>query len=138
MVGPNVQIGFNHEVVKIMWTSDKTGAYVSYNLYWDTSVGMGAESLLATVPNVVDTYYSKEHITYAFRRVSIGLTNDSEFYLRLKGVSVLGVIDTPGAVRLIPSLTAQREEYNATQMYGYDTSKGLWKRVKVNDDGSLA
>lgn len=138
MVGPNVQIGFNDEVVKVMWISDITGTHMSYNLYYDTVVGMGGESLVANVPNVPDTYYSKIHVTYAFRRSAIGVSNDTEFYLRVKGVLAGGAEDTPGAVRLIPSLSAQREEYNAVQMYGYDSVKQLWKRIKVTDDGTLA
>lgn len=138
MVGPNVQIGFNDEVVKVMWVADTTGSYGSFNLYYDTVVGMGGEQLVANVPNVADTYYSKIHITYAFRRSAIGVDNNTEFYLRVKGVLPGGADDTPGAVRLIPSLAAQREEYNAVQNYGWDPVKSLWKRVKVTDDGTLA
>jgi hypothetical protein len=100
----------------------------------------GEAKVASNIPNVPDTYYSKEHITYAFKRAAISQSNTSEFYLRLKGVSPAGVEDAanPGATRIIPSLTAQREEYNATQIYGYDSTKQLWKRVKVGDDGTLA
>jgi hypothetical protein len=141
MAAPNVQIGFNDEVVKVMWVLDDTGAYGFFNLYYDSVVGMGTEALVASnIPNIADTYYAKDKVTFCFRRSAIGMTNDSEFYLRLKGVSPAGVEDiaSPGATRIIPSLTAQRDEYNATQIYGYDTVKSIWKRVKVNNDGSLA
>jgi hypothetical protein len=141
MAAPNVQICTNDEVVKVMCSKDITGAYSFFNLYWSTDSGMAGEAAIASnIPNVPDTYYSKEHVTYAFRRSAIGVSNTAEFYVRLKGVSAGGVEDAanPGATRLIPSLTAQREEYNATQIYGYDYTKGLWKRVKVGDDGTLA
>lgn len=141
MAAPNVQMGFNDEVVKVMWAIDTTGTYGFFNLYYDTVVGMGTEALVASnVPNIADTYYTKDKVTYAFRRSAIGMTNDSEFYLRLKGVSLAGVevVGSEGPVRLIPSLAAQREEYHATQIYGYDYTKSLWKRVKVGDDGALA
>ena len=141
MAAPNIQMGFNDEVIKLMWDLDTTGAYGSFNLYWSLDSAMAGEAAVATgINNVADAYYSDKHVTYAFKRSDIGLTNDSEFYVRLKGVSPAGVEDVanPGAIRLIPSLSAQREEYNAMQMYGWDPTKQLWKRVKVNDDGSLA
>ena len=141
MTAPNVQIGFNDEVIKVMWYLDATGAYAFFNLYWSLDSGMAGEAkITSNIPNVPDTYYSKEHVTYAFRRSAIGVTNNTEFYLRLKGVSSAGVEDVAGAgaIRLIQSLSAQREEYNAVQIYGYDTAKSMWKRVKANDDGSLA
>jgi len=141
MAAPNVQIGFNDEVVKVMWYLDKTGTYGSFKLYWSLDSGMAGEATVATgLNNVADAYYSKEHVTYAFRRSAIGVGNDTEFYLRLKGVYPGGAEDTVnvGATRLIPSLQAQREEYNAAQIYGYDSTKQLWKRVKVGDDGTLA
>lgn len=141
MAAPSVQIGFNDEIVKVMWLLDTTGSYGFFNLYYDTSSGMSTEALVASmIPNIADTYYTKDKVTYAFKRSDIGMTINSEFYLRLKGVSPAGVEDVanPGPVRFIPSIASQREEYNATQIYGWDTVKSLWKRVKVNDDGSLA
>jgi len=141
MAAPKVLVCVNDEAIKVMWTKNTTGSYGFFNLYWSTDSGMAGEAAVATnIPNVPDTYYSKEHITYVFRRSAIGVSNTTEFYVRLKGVSPAGAEDaaSPGEIRLIPSITAQREEYNATQMYGYDYDKALWKRVKVTDDGTLA
>lgn len=141
MAAPNVQIGFNDEAVKVMWELDSTGAYGFFNLYYDSAVGMGTEAKVASnIPNIADAYYTKDKVTFCFRRSALGMANDSEFYLRLKGVSPAGIEDAaaPGAVRIIPSLSAQREEYNATQIYGFDYVKGLWKRVRVTDNGTLA
>jgi hypothetical protein len=141
MAAPNVQLGFNDEVVKVMWSADTLGTYSFFNLYWSTSAAMAGEAKVASnIPNIPDAYYSKEHITYAFKRATLGLANTAEFYLRLKGVSLAGIEDagSPGATKLVPSITAQREEYNAAQIYGFDPVKGMWKKVKVGDDGTLA
>lgn len=141
MAAPNVQIGGNDEKMRLYWDLDQTGAYTSFNLYWSLDSGMAGEALVGTViPNVPDAYYSNKHVNYFFNRASIGVTINTEFYIRLKGVSGAGVVDvgSPGATKLIPSLSDQREQYKSAQIYGFDPVKELWKKVKVNDDGSLA
>lgn len=140
MAAPSIQIYYNDARVKIAWEVDHTSVYRSFNVYWSVSSTMAGEVLLqGRIPNVDSSFYGKGQIFYEFERSIIGLTVANELYLRLKGVNVAGVEDAVGvgATRLIPSTTLAKE-YNAiAQAYGYDYDKNLWKRVKVNDDGSL-
>jgi hypothetical protein len=141
MAAPSIQIAINDETVRLMWVKDISGSYVSYNLYWSANVGMAGEAAIASnIPNVPDAYYGKDTILYTFKRATFLIADTDEFYVRLKGISPAGAEDValPGPTRYIPSIYAQREEYHATQIYGYDTAKQIWKKVKVGDDGTLA
>lgn len=141
MAAPNIQIAINDETVRLMWNRDTSAFYVSYNLYWSSSSSMAGEAKIASaIPNVPDAYYGKETILYTFKRATLLLAADAEFYVRLKGINSLGVEDNifPGLTRLIPSIYSQREEYNSAQMYGWDPIKGFWKKIKVQDSGALA
>lgn len=141
MAAPSIQIAVNDETVRVMITRDLSGSYTSFNLYWSTLSTMVGEAAIANaIPNVPDTYYGKDIISYTFKRATFLIANDAEFYVRLKGVSAGGVEDAanPGATKLIPSIYSQREEYHATQIYGFDPVKQLWKKVKVTNDGAIS
>lgn len=142
MAAPTIQLFINDSKIRIGWKADKSHTYGAFNIYWDTDSGMAAEAVLArNIPNVASSFVgSDKYIFYTFKRSDIGLTDTSEFYVRLKGVFKSGGIDNanPGQTKLIPSLFPSREEYDASQIYGWDYNKDLWKRIKVNDDGSLA
>lgn len=140
MAAPAVQVLINDEKIRIAWEVDTTGTYRSFNLYWDTDSAMAAEALLKSgLYNSPDTTYSEKHGVYDFTRASIGLGASNEFYIRLKGVLSSGVEDVanPGPTKIVPKLTDDRPENNMAQIQGYDYTKDLWKKVKVNDDGSL-
>jgi len=140
MAGPRVQIFQNDERVKLYWVFDRTGAYRSWNLYWSTDSGMAGEAQIASnISNVPDGLYSKNDVIYEFDRKTIGQTILTEFYVRVKGVDGSGVEDAanPGPTKLVPATEPDREEYHGSQIYGFDYTKDLWKRVRVKDDGAL-
>jgi len=102
---------------------------------------MAGEALVASnIGNTPDVYYSKCSIFYKFKRASIGLTVDSVFYMRLKGVSAAGVEDAanPGAIKYIPSLSEQLDQNKAVEIHGYDYTNKIWRKVKVDATGTLA
>ena len=139
MGAPAVQIGYNDEEIKVYWEQDTTGSYASFNLYWSADSGMAGEALVVNVANVPDAYYSKHHITYKFKRADLGLTVDDVFYMRLKGVSALGVEDAVnvGATKYIASLPEQLSNYKAVQIVGFDYTNKMWRKVAVDTDGTL-
>jgi hypothetical protein len=141
MAAPSVQIMINAGKMRLMWERDTTDTYRYFNLYWSLDSGMAGEAQVqANIPNVSDGYYSDRHVTYLFNRSDIGVGEGTEFYMRLKGVDAAGIEDAahPGPTKYVRAVDAQREEYDATQIYGYDYTKQIWKRVKVQNDGTLA
>lgn len=140
MAASKVQLWINAEKIRLMWDPNPATTYRTYNLYYSTNADMSGEATVATnIPNVAGSIYSNRHVMYEFTRASIGIGLNEEFYVRLKGVNPAGVEDAanPGPTKLIPALNAQREEYDATQVYGFDSEKGLWKKLSVGDNGSL-
>lgn len=141
MTAPAIHIGYNDSEIKVFWDFDSTGAYARFNLYWSVDSGMAGEALVASnIGNTPDGYYSSNSITYKFKRSTIGLTNESVFYMRLKGVSAAGVIDAanPGAIRYIPSLSEQLDQNKAVEIHGFDYTNKIWRKVKVDASGVLA
>lgn len=141
MAAPSLQISYNDSEIRVFWDFDSTGTYASYNLYWSAASNMAGEALVASrIGNTPDVYYSKSSIFYKFKRASIGLTVDSVFYMRLKGVSAAGVEDAanPGAIKYIPSLSEQLDQNKAVEIHGYDYTNKIWRKVKVDATGTLA
>jgi len=138
MAAQSVQIVYNDAEIRLMWDFDITGVFQRYNLYWSVDSGMAGEAaVMSNIPNTPGNIYSPKHVFVKFKRETIGLTNDSVFYVRIKGVNSLGVED-PGPIRYIPSLLEQIDHNNAAQIYGYDYTNKIWRRVKVLDTGALA
>jgi hypothetical protein len=141
MAAPSIHIGYNDSEIKIFWDFDKTGVYAWYNLYWSVDSGMAGEALVASnINNTSDGYYSSNSITLKFKREAIGLTNDSVFYMRLKGVSASGVEDAanPGAIRYISSLSEQLDQNKAVEIHGFDYTNKIWRKIKVDTTGTLS
>jgi len=140
-VAAPVQVHTNGDMVKIYWDPDTTGAYASYNLYYDaTNPAMGAEVLLkASIPNVTDGMYSTKHVMYTFdRRPLVGLAADASFYVRVKGVSAGGVIDIVGvqaAGAYIPNVYEVSPD-RRNMMYGWDPTTNTWRPIKVTKDAT--
>jgi hypothetical protein len=141
MAAPSIHIGYNDSEIKVFWDYDSTGTYASFKLYWSANSGMAGEAAIGSnINNTPDGYYSDNSITYKFKRASLGLTVDSVFYLRLKGVTAGGVEDAanPGAIRYIPSLSEQIDQNKAVQIHGFDYTNKIWRKVKVDATGTLA
>lgn len=141
MAAPSIHIGYNDSEIKIFWDFDSTGTYALFNLYWSVDSGMAGEALVASnINNTPDGYYSDNSITYKFKREVLGLTTDDVFYMRLKGVSAAGVEDAanPGATRYIMSIPEKISQEKAVEIHGYDYTNKIWRKVKVDDTGTLA
>jgi hypothetical protein len=141
MAAPLIQISYNDSEIRVFWDFDSTGTYAMFNLYWSVSSAMAGEAKVASnIGNTPDAYYSKSSIFYKFKRTAIGLTNDSVFYMRLKGVSAAGVEDAanPGAIKYICSLSEQLDQNKAVEIHGYDYTNKMWRKVKVAVDGTLS
>jgi hypothetical protein len=141
MAAPSVQISYNDSEIRVFWDYDPSGAYATYNLYWSVDSGMAGEAQVASnLSNTPDGYYSRQSIFYKFKREDIGLTVDSVFYMRLKGVSASGVEDAanPGATKYIPSLSEKIAHDRAVEIHGYDYTNKIWRKVKVDATGTLA
>jgi hypothetical protein len=141
MTAPSVQMSYNDSEIRVFWDMDTTGAYASFNLYWSVASDMAGESAVKSyINNTPDIYYSNKQIFYKFKRADFGLTNDSVFYMRLKGVSAAGVEDAanPGAIKYIPSLSEQLDQNKAVEVHGYDYTNKMWRKIKVGTDGTLA
>jgi hypothetical protein len=141
MAAPTIQISYNDSEIRVYWDFDSTGTYASYNLYWSVASDMAGEALIkGGIPNTPDFYYSNRHIFYKFKRETIGQTINSVFYMRLKGVNVLGVEDAvnPSAIEYVPSLPELSAQYKAVEIHGFDYTNNIWRKVKVTTDGTLA
>lgn len=140
MAAPQVQISYNDLDIAVYWDFDPIGSYVAYNLYWSFALDMAGETLLkGGIPNRPDTNFSTKAILYKFSRTSIGATENSVFYLRLKGIDSSMAEDSanPGEVKRISSLPEQLAEYHTSQVYGYDRTNGIWRKIKVTNTGSF-
>jgi len=141
MAAPTISVLSNSSRIRLSWAMDKTGIYRSFNIYWSLDSGMAGEALLASkVPNRADSMYGNNRIViYDFNRSDIGVTDNTEFFVRLKGVSASDVEDAanPGLTKLIQLLFPNVEQNHPAQIYGWDYIKNLWKRIKVTEDGSL-
>ena len=141
MTAPAVQIFYNDERIKVAWDVDKTNTYGFFNLYWASTSNMAGEALIASsILNRGGSFLGGDKlITYEFTRASLGLTVDDAFYVRLKGVSSLGVEDAanPGPARIIVALSELREEYNVAQTYGFDYGDEIWRKIAVDEYGNL-
>jgi hypothetical protein len=140
MAAPSIQISYNDSEIKIFWDFDPTTLYPAINLYWSSDPTMFGETLVVSyILNSPDATYSNRSVFYKFKREVIGLTNDSDFYLRLKGVLVNGLEDAanPGETRYIPSLADQVSMLNSVQIQGYDYTNDIWRSVGVSTDGSM-
>ena len=141
MAGSAIQILQNDLSMKISWLSDKTGAYIGWNLYWSTDSAMAGEALIASnISNVTDISFSKNDVIYTFDRANLGLTVSSEFYARLKGVNSAGVEDivNPGPIKFLKASIPPDRIYSPSQLYGWNEEKSKWVRISVEDDGSLS
>jgi hypothetical protein len=141
MTAPSIQMSYNDMEIRVFWDMDTTGTYASFNLYWSVASTMAGESAVVVgITNTPDPYYSNKQIFYKFKRADIGLTADSVFYMRVKGVSAAGVIDTanPGITKYIPSLSEQLDQNKAVEIHGFDYTNKMWRKVKVGTDGALA
>jgi len=101
---PRIQVAFNDLTVTIFWEFDSVSPYAVYNLYWSLDPSMSTEGLLKYhIPNVAGDTAT---VFYKFSRSEIGLSGDSKFYLRLKGVPATLIEDSlnPGPIREIPSI----------------------------------
>src|SRR4030042_1075846 len=141
MAAPAIQMSYNDSEIRIYWNFDSTGTYASCNLYWSAASNMAGEALVKIgIGNTPDAYYSTKHIFYKFKRETIGQTIDSVFYMRLKGVSALGVEDAanPGPIEYIMSLPEVMAQNKAVEIHGYDYTNNMWRKVRVSVDGTLA
>ena len=141
MSAPSIHIGYNDSEIKIFWDFDSTGTYAMFNLYWSTDSGMAGEALVASnINNTPDGYYSSNSITFKFKRETLGLTTDDAFYMRLKGVSSAGVEDAanPGLIKYIMSIPEKISQEKAVEIHGYDYTNKMWRKIKVDDTGTLA
>jgi len=141
MAAPSIHIGYNDSEIKVFWDFDSTGTYALFNLYWSVDSGMAGEALVASnINNTPDGYYSDNSITYKFKREALGLTTDDVFYMRLKGVSAAGVEDAanPGATRYIMSIPEKISQEKAVEIHGYDYTNKIWRKIKVDNTGTLA
>ena len=139
---PAIQLVENQDKIQILMEVDKSGFYASFNLYWSVNATMVGEILLKRgIQNIGGALDAPRAILYTFNRADLPIAESADFYLRLKGVSPGGVVDlvNVGATRLVPGDTAinNREEYHASQNYGWDPVQALWKRLTVNSDGTL-
>lgn len=132
MAAPAVQIYCNAGKMKIF--IDFITDYIAYNLYWDTDPAMGAEALVGRTSNVVDGQYSRAHVLYPFTRP---VSEDTVFYLRLKGILPSGVEDVgnPGPIKYIPSVSENLPLYKPVIIEGFDGT--VYRPVKVNTDGEI-
>lgn len=140
MAAPQIQISYNDMDIAVYWDFDPIGSYVAYNLYWSFSADMADETLLkGGITNTPDTNFSDSAILYKFSRVSIGTTENSVFYLRLKGINSSMVEDSanPGEIKRVCSLPEQLAQYHTSQAYGFDRATGVWRKLKVTNTGSL-
>jgi len=141
MAAPSVQIAYNDTEIAVFWDLDKYGTYARFNLYWSVDSGMAGEALVASnINNVPNAYYSNKSVYYKFKRGDIGLTINSVFYMRIKGVSAAGVEDAanPGATRYIPSIPEKIAQDKAVEIHGYDYTNNIWRKIKVDATGTLA
>jgi hypothetical protein len=132
MAAPAAQMYTNAGKMKIF--VDIIPNYVAYNLYSDTAVGMGAESLVGTFRNIVDGMYSSKHAMYQFNRpVAEGVS----YYLRLKGVLPSGSEDTgnPGPVKYVPAVSENLPLYKPVIIEGFDGN--VYRPVKVDTAGQI-
>lgn len=140
MAAPQVQISYNDLDIAVYWDYDPTGTYVAYNLYWSFALDMAGETLLkGGITNTPDTNFSNKAILYKFNRASIGATENSVFYLRLKGIDSSMTEDSanPGEIKRICSLPEQLAQYHTSQAYGYDRNSNIWRKLKVTNSGSF-
>lgn len=141
MAAPVVQIYENGTKIRLMWELDRTGVYKAFNLYWAVPSSMAGEVLLrSNINNAANAFESNKHVFVDFTRTELGLTEASEFHVRIKGIQMSGIEDAlnPSPVKFIPPATESPEEYHVAMTYGFDTTNGIWRRITVNADGSMA
>lgn len=141
MAAPDVQIYENGSKIRLMWELDRTGVYQAFNLYWAVPSSMAGEVLLRSkINNAANAFESNKHVFVDFNRTEIGLTEAAEFHVRIKGIQMSGVEDAanPSATKFIPAANESPEEYHVAMTYGFDNTNGIWRRITVNADGSMA
>lgn len=130
MAIPLIQIMVNAEQMRIFFDFDPT-TYSAYNFYYDTAADMSSETLLAVLPNIPDSRFSRSHVIYEFRRSTLGYDETTTFYLRLK--------DTTGAVlgpiKYVPAVEDKIPSYNPVQLQGYDGN--VWRKAVTDTAGRL-
>lgn len=135
---PSIQIAFNDTEVQVFWEIDTSGTYVKYDiLYTDNVVPANTGVIADSIPNAADNYYSKNTIFYKFKRETFSLATTSSFDLRLRAYDSVGATFL-GDEKYVPSLSERIDQYKATQIYGFDYLNEIWRKVKVESDGTLA
>lgn len=134
---PSIQIVYNDEEVKVFWNVDASGTYTKYDiLYSDNIVTTNIGVIADSIPNSPDTYFSKNSITYKFKRETFSIANTSSFKLQLRAYDSVGTTYL-GSERYIPSIPEQLSQNKAVQIYGYDYIDGIWRKVAVGSTGAL-
>lgn len=136
MASPSIQISDNGRIMKVFWEVDTSGLHSSYTLYWDDNSGFASPTQLGgTFINSPDTTYSNKHIIYRFSRDTLGVSDNTGFYLRLTGALVAGGTDY-SSVKYVPALNEDVPANNVARLFGYDPSTEIWRKVVVVKDSS--
>jgi len=132
---PSIQIAFNDTEVQIFWEIDTSGTYVKYDILYADGANTGV--IADSIPNAADNYYSKNTIFYKFKRGTFSIATTSSFDLRLRAYDSVGATFL-GDEKYVPSMDERVPQYKTTQIYGYDYSNDIWRKVKVETNGTLA
>ena len=132
MAAPATQLYTNAGKMKIFL--DFITDYISYNLYYDTVIGMGTKILVGNFLNGIDGMYSKKHAMYQFNRP---VSESSSFYLMLIGVLPGGSLDTgnPGPVKYVPAVSENLPLYKPVIVEGFDGN--VYRPIKVDSAGKV-
>jgi hypothetical protein len=136
----DISIKENTNRIKIFWDFDRSSVYVSFNLYY--SLDNGSFSLLDSGIINQPTSYGKI-IDYSFMRNDIGVTINTPFYLRLTGVDASAVESPPGLSKRVNSendpvpVTTTSTQNIIGHMVGYDSVIKGWRKIGIEEDGSL-
>jgi len=101
---------------------------------------MAGEALVASlIPNIPDgSYDNGKLVIYDFNRSDLPLTENDTFYVRIKGVSAVGVVDAgnPSAIKHIPTVAESNYLGRSVTMLGFDPVNGVWRPVMVEKDAT--
>ena len=130
---PSVQIKTNDNKVEVFWDLDVSGVYVRFKLYYGTDSGMAGETAFSdTFLNSSNTRYSNKHIFYTFDRSKVGVSRDSGFYLRVKGIKQ-DSSEVPGDTRYIPAAIITDSDEYQYKLHGYNPIDKSWSSNFLED-----